>query len=163
MNVIDDSDIVSRNIEYYLTLENVEGGLLEDVEDIYASNTIEENLETPCVWIYENPTTSYKDPTLENEMLLSTVFDFVCTDYDEDLEIAQRKCKNLASRVCASILKNRNTPMTETDPLRLFYKITFVFLHPNGEVDIVNKNEKTPSAMLRLEFLHKIDWMKCCK
>lgn len=161
--IVQITEAINRNIENYLLLENTDDGILSDVEQIICSNSVDEALDTPCVWIYEHPTTPYSEPNLSKTMQLSTPFEFVCIDYDDDPKIAQKKAKDLASRVCKSILKNKNTKENSDDPTRLFHRIDFITLYPSGEVAVEGKNKKVPAASLRLEFIYQIDWFKCCK
>ena len=165
MNFIDEMDAISRNVKHWILLELNSNGFLGDVEQVITSNKNDEPVDTPCVWIVEHPTIPYKgqEADISTQQRVSTTFEFVCIDYDEDLEEAQKKATNLATRVGASILKNRIYPEDEDDPTRLVHKILFQALYPVGEVTIEGKSEKIPASSLVLEFVHVIDWMKCCR
>lgn len=165
MNFIDEMDAISRNVKHWILLEQKPDGFLSDVEQIILSNKTDEPVETPCVWIIEHPTVPYKgqDADMSTQQRVSTTFEFVCIDYDEDLDESQKKATNLATRVGASILKNRRHTESEKDPKRLVHNILFQALYPVGEVSIEGKSEKIPASSLVLEFTHVIDWMKCCR
>lgn len=163
MNIVKVEDKISQTIENYLKLENCSDGLLSDVEQIHCSNYNDEGLDTPCVWIYEHPTTTYREANLDKQMILCTPYEFICIDYDDDLVIAQRKAKKLALLVCASVLKNHHINLDPIDTSRIFMKIELDTLYPMGLVQIQGKNEKTPAASLRLKFYYMVDWLKCCK
>ena len=88
MNFIDEMDAISRNVKYWILLEQKPDGFLSDVEQIILSNKTDEPVETPCVWIVEHPTIPYKgqDADMSTQQRVSTTFEFVCIDYDEDLD-----------------------------------------------------------------------------
>lgn len=98
-------DTVSRNVKNYTAVETETGGLLEDVETVINSVNSDVPSDPPCVWIVEHPTIPYSEANLSHIQRVSTTFEFVCVEEDSDLEIAQIKGENLATRVGASILK----------------------------------------------------------
>ena len=90
MDVVTQTDVVTRNIKYYLEHENQEEGLLSDVETIIKSYNSDEPIDTPCVWINKQETVPSGKNNLSNLQELKTTYEFVCIDYDEDLEIARK-------------------------------------------------------------------------
>jgi len=163
LDIVTQTEIVTRTIKHYLTVENKENGLLEDVQTIIKSITTDMAIDTPCVWINEKGTFPYGKNNLSHTQELSSTYEFVCIDYDDDLEIAQDKSKNLATRVVTTILKHLNVSReNETDPLRLFSKVEFKELLV-GTVPITNKLDGTPASSVTLDFVYTIDWLKCRK
>lgn len=164
LNIIKGMDTVSRNVKNYIKVETESGRLLDDVETVIYSVQSDIPVDPPCVWIVEHPTIPYENNNLSHIQRVSTTFEFVCVEYDDDLEQAQIKGENLATRVGASILKNFNK-ITDNpnDPLRLFDKVLFKALYPVGEVTVTDKQEKIPATSIIFEFIHSIDWLKCMR
>lgn len=163
MDVVTQTDVVTRNIKYYLEHENQENGLLSDVETIIRSYNSDEPIDTPCVWINKQETVPSGKNNLSNLQELKTTYEFVCIDYDEDLEIAQDKSENLAARVLGAILRNYNQIREqETDPLRIFQRVDLKSLTV-GSIPIRGKLEGIPASSVTLDFTYNIDWLKCRK
>ena len=163
MDVVNQTDVVTRNIKHYLEHENQENGLLEDVETIIKSYKSDEPIDTPCIWINKQETVPYDKNNLSNTQSLQTTYEFVCIDYDEDLETAQGKSENLAARVLASILRNFNKIREdENDPLRIFLKVSLKNLTV-GSIPIRGKLDGIPASSVTLDFVYSIDWLKCRK
>jgi len=163
MDIVNQTDVVTRNIKYYLDHENQENGLLEDVETIIRSYTNDEPIDTPCVWINKLETVPYETNNLSHTQRLKTSYEFVCIEYDEDLETAQDKSENLAARVLASILRNFNRIHDkEDDPLRIFLKINLKNMTV-GSIPIRGKLDSVPASSVTLDFIYSIDWLKCRK
>lgn len=161
MDVVNQTDIVARNIKHYLEHENTRDGLLEDVETIIKSYRSDDPIDTPCVWINKQKTVPYEKNNLSNIQSLQTTYEFVCIDYDEDLEIAEDKCENLAARVLASILRNlNNIHENENDPIRIFQKVTLKEWVV-GSIPIQGKLDGIPASSVTLDFVYNIDWLKC--
>ena len=163
MDVVNQIDVVTRNIKHYLEHENTTDGLLEDVETIIKSYNSDEPIDTPCVWINKQETVPYEKNNLSHTQRLKTTYEFVCIDYDEDLEIAQDKSENLAARVLASILRNYNQIREdEKDPIRIFFKVDLKTLNV-GSIPIQGKLDGIPASSVTLDFVYSIDWLKCRK
>lgn len=164
LSIIKGMDTVSRNVKNYISIETASGGLLEDVETVINSVNSDIPVDPPCVWIVEHPTIPYSEANLSHIQRVVTTFEFVCVEYDDDLEIAQIKGENLATRVGASILKNANRVKDDiNDPDRLFDKILFKALYPVGEVTVTDKQEKIPATSIILEFIHSFKWLECLR
>ena len=162
MDIVKQTDVVTRNIKYYLEQENQENGLLSDVETIIRSYNSDEPIDTPCVWINKQETVPSGKNNLSNLQELKTTYEFVCIDYDEDLEIAQDKSENLAARVLGAILRNYNQIREETDPLRIFQRVDLKNLTV-GSIPIRGKLDGIPASSVTLDFTYNIDWLKCRK
>lgn len=156
----------ARIVKAYLTTEQVEDGLLEDVETIISSIKSDTPVDPPTVWIHEHPTMVEEEGSinLSQTQFLMTPFEFICVEYDEDPEVAASKAKNLATRVGASILKHFNRVKTlPDDPDRMFKSVRFNTFIPDGEVSIEGKSESVPACGLILDFVYPIQWMYCTK
>jgi len=165
MNIVDGVDTITRTVKNYITSENVTNGLLEDVETIIRSVQNETPIDTPAVWIVQHPTIQYQNEKYNNLSRvkhLSTTFEFVCVEYDEDLEVAENKGLNLATRVGQSIMKNFNKVKDlETDPDSIFLKVEFETLYPVGFIQIEGKAKKIPATSIIFNFIYPVKWLVC--
>lgn len=164
LNIVKGLDAVSQAVKSYIYTENKPGGLLEDVETIIPVTQNEKYIDPPAVWIVQHPTILAPDThaNLSHVMTLQTTFEFVCVEYDEDLEQASIKGQNLATRVGASILRNFNKEKhNPPDTGRLFRNIKFNTFYPVGEMQIKGKSERVPATGIVFDFIHDIDWLKC--
>lgn len=164
MNIVESFEQVNGSVKAYILAEMEPGGLLEDVETFIKSRKDEGTIETPCVWLYKHPTVSYDKSKgkLSNQNKVVTPFEFVCIDYEDDLEDAEELIENLVGRVGASIQKNFNKiRFNDKSPARLFVNVEFNSINPEGEVEIRGKAERVPAASIILDFVYYIDWLKC--
>ncbi len=162
MNIISSQELITQRIKDCIKEEMNPEGLLGDVETFVPSYRMDEEMEEPCVWLFEHPTTIANDKTgsLSNKLYLQTPYEFVCVVYDdEDIEQSEMAGKNLAGRVAASIAKNSK----KLNEDRLIHKIVFESLYPVGEVTIENKSDKAPATSVRIIAKYYIDWMNCCR
>lgn len=162
MNIISSQEIITTRIKECINAEMNPDGLLADVETFIPSYRMEEEMEEPCIWLFEHPTTLADDKVgaLSQKLKLQTPYEFVCVVYDEeDIEQSEMLGKNLASRVAASIAKNSK----QLNEDRLISKIKFDALYPVGEVTIQNKSDKAPATSVRIIVQYYIDWMNCCR
>jgi len=156
-------ELISEIIKSAIMMENTPGGLLEDVETIIKSYNNEEGIEEPCVWIIQHPTIAEEKVDLSQKLRLVSSFEFVCIEYDEDPEEAERKSQNLATRVAISVLKNHKSIEADLGYSRTIAKIEFNTFRPVGEISVQNKNERIPVSGIILDVVHYVDWMNCCK
>jgi hypothetical protein len=155
----------ARAVTSYVTTENIEGGLLPEVETIISANVSESFPDPPGVWIVEGITVTddNNSPNLSQTNYLKTPFEFICVAYDSDgIEETVAAAKNLATRVGASVLKNFNrVKALPTDPDRVFSAIRFNAFNPAGEVQIEGKAEAVAAASILFDFVYPIQWMHC--
>ena len=85
MDIVSQTDVVTRNIKHYLDYENEINGILEDVETIIRSHNTDEPIDLPCIWINKQKTAPSGAANLSHTQSLKTTYEFVCIDYDEDL------------------------------------------------------------------------------
>lgn len=164
LNIIPGFEVPGRTVKNYILSENKPDGLLSDVETIILSNKSEKAATTPCIWIVEHPAVpdDTKKSNLSKTNFIRSTYEFVCVEYDPDIDIAADKAKNLATRVGASILKNFNKLKSEpTDPDRVFQFIRFNQFIPDGEVQIKGKSDKVPAAAILFDFVYPISWLNC--
>lgn len=159
-------DMITRNIKKYIQVENVEDGLLEDVETVITSYKSDEPLDDPIIWLYKE--TTELDTTLNkgkasivNNLYHSTTYNFVAVCYDEDIGTAETLAENLATRIGLAIAKNYNLVKDEeTDPDNIFQAVRFKSLIP-VDMDIRGKAEKLPACKLQLDFIYRVNWGRC--
>lgn len=162
-NLVNGLDKVTRAVKHCIYSENCKNGLLSDVNTIVPIKRADgEVFDEPLIWIVQHPTIQYDGgrANLSHTIKLQTTFEFVCVVYDEDIEIADYKGQNLATRVGQCILKNYNKAVQGE---RIIENVKFNTFYPVGEVNIEGKNEKTPATAIVFDFVHSINWLKCCQ
>lgn len=156
-------EAITETIKCCIKCENVENGLLSDVEEIITVYNNEDGIEEPAVWIVQHPTIADEKVDLSQKLKLVSTFEFVCIEYDNDAETAERKSQNLATRVALSVLKNYKTMQTRLGYGRTISRIEFNTFRPVGEIQVVGKAEKVPVSGIVLDVIHYVDWNNCCK
>ena len=142
--------------------ENVEDGLLEDVETIINSYYNESHLEEPIVWITEHPSTANRQADISQTMELSVPFEFDCGVYEIDLDDSFNASQNLANRVIMSILNNWQRVQAEELPnQRLIKNITLQTYSPVGYVNINGKSDKLAVTGVILNVNIVLNWRMC--
>lgn len=154
---------VTKAIKTCIRNENVNGGLLEDVEDIITVYNNEDGVEEPAVWMVQHPTIAVNNVNLSQRLTLESPFEFVCIEYDEDPEKAEEKSQNLATRVALSVLKNYKTAQSSLGYDNTIRKIEFNTYRPVGEISVVGKSDKVPVTGIILNVIHDVNWMNCCR
>lgn len=156
-----------RAVLSYITTENVEGGLLEEVETILPANMSDVVPDPPSIWIVEGITTTDegKSPNLSQTNFMKTPFEFICVAYDSDgIEETMAAARNLATRAGASILKNFNrVKALPEDPDRVFTAIRFSAFNPAGVLQIEGKSESVAAASIVFDFIYPIQWLYCTR
>lgn len=163
-DIVTSLDIVTRNVKNYVTSENVPEGILSDVNTIIKSTKSDITIDEPAVWISQHPTIMEDEKAINFGGLqrLQTTFEFICVEYDEDLETAEDKGINLATRVGKCILKNFNKVKDkETDPIHIFDNVSLVALYPVGEVSVEGKATRIPATSIVMKFTYQVNWKKC--
>ena len=161
--IITGLESVTEAIKECIRCENVDGGLLEDVEDIITIYNNEDGVETPGVWMVQHPTTARDKVDLRQKLTLVSPFEFVCIEYDSDPEEAERKSQNLATRVGISVLKNYRSAQSRLGGRNTIKTVEFNSYRPVGEISVINKSEKVPVTGIILDVVHVVDWNNCCK
>ena len=145
-----------------LTVENVENGLLADVETIINSYYNESQLEEPIVWVTQHPATANRQADISQTMELTVPFEFDCGVYDQDLDVSNLASQNLANRVIMSILNNWQTIQGQQLPnQRLIRNITLDTYSPVGYVNVTNKSDKVAVTGVILNVNIIINWRMC--
>lgn len=161
--IIKGLESISETMKGCVQEENVPGGLLEDVETIIKSYNNEEGIDEPAIWIVQHPTVPDGKVNLSYKLKLVSTFEFVCIEYDEDPEIAERKSQNLATRVALSVLKNFKKVEADLGYGHTIAWIEFNTFRPVGEIAVQNKSERIPVSGIILDVVHFVDWNNCCK
>ena len=154
---------ITKTIKNCLQIENVPGGLLEDVEDIITVYNNEDGVDEPAVWMVQHPTTARDRVDLRQQLTLISPFEFVCIEYNHDTEVAEERSQNLATRVALSVLKNYQHVQTDLGYDRTITKIEFNTYRPVGEISVQGKSEKVPVTGIILDVVHVVNWMNCCR
>lgn len=152
---------VTSTIENYLLKEmQDDNGLLSDVKTLIGSFQTQKKLSTPMIWIHQHPTQEYTGQSggISNKKYLSVEFEFICVDYDRNVEKANVKSTNLAERVLSSILLHYHR---RPNSLFQFVHCNFKGFYPSGEVSINNKQDGVPACSVLLEFVYYTDWLLC--
>lgn len=164
-NLVASVDLVTKAVNAYITHEKeAKEGLLRSVEEIIPYTYNDTPLEPPVVWIVQHPTITSPDykKGINNRNYLQTTFEFVCVEYDEDLQTSIEKGQKLATLVGQSIMKNFNKIAIGDDEIKhIFTKVEFNTLYPVGEVSIANKAKRVPATSIVFDFTFEIDWLKC--
>ena len=148
-----DGEQVTSAIKLCITSEMTKDGLLEDVETFIPSYRLDESMDLPAVWLYEHPTTLKGQMGFGDTLTLTTPFEFVCVEFDDDIEKAEIKGKNLAWRVWKSVFKHKNILL---DDKRVFSNIEFNTLYPVGEVQIQGKLNRIPATSVVLDVTYNV-------
>lgn len=162
-SIITGLESVTKTIKQCLINENIEHGLLEDVEEIITVYNNEDGIETPGVWMVQHPTTARDRVDLRQQLTLVSPFEFICVEYDPDPEKAEEKSQNLATRVAIAVLKNYLTVQQSLGYTRTIAKIEFNTYLPVGEITPRGKAEKVPVTGIILDIVHVVNWMNCCR
>ena len=161
MNIVDGPAKVTQLIKDCITLEMVQDGILEDVNTFIPSYRFDEEIEEPCIGLFEQETTPIEDGTLSHKIEMQTIFEFICIYYDdEDIEQSEIKGKELAGKVAASIAKNfrRVDSQGNTVPVK---KPVLEGFYPAGTVEVQDKGEEAVATSVRIRINYYVDWLSC--
>lgn len=164
LNIVKGPEAITRLVKKCITNEMTSEGLLSDVETFVPSYRLDDKMEEPCIWLFEQETTiaDGKSGTLSHKILLQTPFEFVCVVYDEDdIEQSEIKGKNLAGRVAASIARNFTRLNEDNEYIAAKPKLEAIY--PVGQVQIQDKDDKAVATSVRIIFEYYVDWAICCK
>lgn len=147
-----------------LERENVDGGLLEDVETIVNSYYNESSLDEPIIWVSEHPLNVNRQADISQTVELAVPFEFDCGVYMEDLDDSFNASQNLANRVILSILNNWQSVQAEKLPnQRLIKNITLDNYSPVGYVNVEHKSDKVMVTGVILNVNIVINWKMCLR
>ena len=163
MNIIEGPAKVTQLMKDCITAEMVPGGILEDVNSFIPSYRFDEEIEEPCIGLFEQETTPVVDGTLSHKIELQTPFEFICIVYDdENIEQSEIKGKELAGRVAASIARNFRRIDKEGNRVPIL-KPTIEAIYPVGTVEIQDKGEEAVATSIRIIINYYVDWLVCMK
>ena len=162
MNIGERIENILEIIQDCLEYERQENGLLENVKDIITVYNNEYGVETPAIWIVQHPITPNSDENLSQELELKFTIEFVCIEYGNTPETAEKLARNLAENVAITIKKNYRKLQYEKFEDRIIHNVKFNSILPVGEINVENKRDKVPVTGLILEFLFDVDWENYC-
>lgn len=163
MNIIDGPAKVTQLMKDCIAAEMVDDGFLEDVNTFIPSYRFDEEIEEPCIGLFEHETTPVIDGTLSAKIELQTPFEFICIVYDDaDIEQSEIKGKDLAGRVAASIAKNFQR--TDKDGNKIPVKKPVIeAIYPVGTVEVQDKGEEAVATSVRIRINYYVNWLICMK
>ena len=138
-------------------------GLLNHVKTIISVYNNEYGIEEPAIWIVQHPITRNSNDNLSQELILNSTIEFACVEWDPNPKIAEKKARQLASKVALSIKNNYRKIQYEKFNDRIIENVKFNTLHPVGDgIEVEGKTLKTPVAGIILDFEFTIDWTNYC-
>ena len=164
MNIITGFEKVNEIINECITMELTSDGILSDVEMFINTYFSEGQVEEPCIWLTQHPTTVEKNADISHTLLLKTPFEFDCGVYAVEIEDANTLSQNLCNRVIVSILKNwQRIQASKVPNERMIRNITLETYSPIGYVPVTGKSDKVPLTGVILNVYHIINWQLCCQ
>ncbi len=157
-------DYIQDIMKTCIESEICENGLLEDVESFIPIYYEKRDVEEPCIWMSQHPTTAERQADISQTMDLTTPFEFDCAVYAPEMEDAVNLAQNLAGRVTLSIVKNYLKVQSQiTEGKRLIKKIGLETYYPVGYVSVTGKSDNVPVIGVVLNVTHTVNWKMCCK
>ena len=137
-------------------------GLLNHVKTIISVYNNEYGIDEPAIWIVQHPITLEKQENVD-EIILNSTIEFACVEWDKDPKIAEKKSRDLATKVALSIKNNYRKIQYDKFKDRIIENVKFRTMYPVGEgIDVQGKTKKTPVAGIVLDFEFTVDWMDYC-
>lgn len=163
-NILIGFEAIQEIMKGCIEAEMTPNGLLSDVETFVPVFLDEENIDEPCVWMFQHATTPIRGSDISQTMDLRTPFEFDCAVYESDIEDAVTNSQNLCNRVILSVLKNFLTVQSQVlDGGRQIRNITLDTYSPVGELTVVGKSERVPVTGVILNVIHTVNWTICCR
>lgn len=163
VNILTGFEKINTIINRCIT-DELEDGLLSDVETFVNTYYNEGQVDEPVIWITQHPSTVEKNADISKTALLKTPFEFDCGVYETEIEDANTSSQNLCNRVILSVLKNWQTIQAEELPnARMIRNITLETYSPMGYVPVTGKSDKVPITGVILNVYHVINWQQCCR
>ena len=131
---------------------------------IIRSVSLDGTVDEPAIWIVQHPTIMEDEKAIYfgGTQKLQTTVEFLCVENDDDLEVAEMKGLNLATRVGKCILKNINRVKDKPDdPKHIFEKVMLETLYPAGEITVEGKAKRIPATSIIFKFTYPVNWRKC--
>lgn len=137
-------------------------GLLNHVKTIISVYNNEYGIIEPAIWMVQHPITLERQETVD-EIILNSTIEFACVEWDKDPKIAEKKSRDLATKVALSIKNNYRKIQFDKFNDRIIEKVKFNTLYPVGEgLDVEGKTQKTPVSGIVLDFEFTVDWIDQC-
>jgi hypothetical protein len=107
VNILTGFEKINTIINRCIT-DELEDGLLSDVETFVNTYYSEGQVDEPVIWITQHPSTVEKNADISKTALLKTPFEFDCGVYAKEIEDANTLSQNLCNRVILSILDRKS-------------------------------------------------------
>lgn len=152
---------VYSNIKEWVETETMPDGILEDIESFIKPQITDEIIEPPYIWLEKGDITPYKEVPLSQRNQIMLPVRFICAyePDNDDFESAEAYSLNIACRIIAVVMKHYR----RRGQLANILKVELEQIQPNGNVQIINKQEIVPAVRVGLKFLIEVDWLKCLK
>lgn len=150
---------VYSNIKDWIDYETQEDKILSDINSFIKPQITDEIIETPYIWLEKGDIQPYKEVPLSQKNQIILPVRFICAyepDHD-DFEAAEEYSLNIACRIIAVVQKHYK----KRGQISKILKVELEQIQPNGNVQIINKQDIVPAVRVGLKFLVEIDWMKC--
>lgn len=150
---------VYENIKMWVDYETEDGKILSDINSFIKPQITDEIIETPYIWLEKGDITPYKEVPLSQKNQIWLPVRFICAyepDHD-DFESAEEYSLNIACRIIAVVQKHYKKKGRISNIL----KVELEQIQPNGNVQIINKQDIVPAVRVGIKFLVQVDWMKC--
>lgn len=150
---------VYSNIKEWVDYETQEDKILSDINSFIKPQITDEIIETPYIWLEKGDILPYKEVPLSQKNQIILPVRFICAyepDHD-DFEAAEEYSLNIACRIIAVVQKHYK----KRGQISKILKVELEQIQPNGNVQIINKQDIVPAVRVGLKFLVEIDWMKC--
>lgn len=150
---------VYSNIKEWIEYETQEEKILSDINSFIKPQITDEIIETPYIWLEKGDIEPYKEVPLSQKNQIILPVRFICAyepDHD-DFESAEEYSLNIACRIIAVVQKHYK----KRGQISKILKVELEQIQPNGNVQIINKQDIVPAVRVGLKFLVEVDWMKC--
>lgn len=150
---------VYQTIESWIEHETEEEGILEDINSFIKPQLTDEIIEPPYIWFEKGDIEPYKESLLANNTMIRLPVRFICAyePDEDDFYNAERYALNIASRIIAVVQKHHKRRST----LSHILKAELEMIQPNGNVQIINKQDIVPAVRVGFNFIIKCQWMEC--
>lgn len=144
-------------IEHYFKQE-LENGLLSDVNTFLTSANNKEHIDAPVIWIEKETITSSYAQHSDSSLIDIPVNIVCCAEVEDDFQSAENASMNLACRCITSLFQNITQP-TNLGKHITIRGFTLQSIDPNGTFEIINKTTLLPATRIQLIFHICCNWM----
>ena len=152
---------VYNNIKTWIEEETTENNILSDINSFIKPQITDEIIETPYIWLEKGDITPFKESPISQRNQIILPVRFICA-YEpdgDDFEAAEEYSLNIACRIIAVVMKHYR----RRGQLSQILRVELEQIQPNGNVQIINKQDIVPAVRVGLKFYLEIDWLKCIR